>query len=615
MTKTYSLRKCRNVFKDAVIRHKALSKHLSSDLMSQFERQLDALDLAIQNKDTETANLKVFEVQQFLIEHGKKTTFEHIREFTVAIILALIIAAVVRQMWFELYEIPSGSMRPTFRESDRVLVFKDTFCINKLFETDHFYFEPKYVERGSITVLTGDKLDLPDVDTVYFGLFPGKRRYVKRCVAKDGDTIYFYGGKIFGIDKNGSPLTMLQESPVFAPLEYIPFISFEGKFDQDTRERAFTLKHMNIPMGKVEQARSGTLTGKAIGSNKAFGEHWGLGNFAMSRLIEPKDLPSSAKILGYQNDAAVLYLEVKHSPRFPTKADIDSDGYPALVSTSISWIPLDATACQTLKESLYTARFYVRKGTAFRYTPEGPDLKGRGVLLDKSIPDGCYEIIDGAALEIGWGSITHLLPPTHPLYPHTPKLLKTLYNCGIDFSNSTNNPQKYNYFPSRYTYYRDGSLYTLGKPLFTKDAPTLAHFEELETTRKQQQNGYTAFLDKGSPVKDGELDVDFIKANGLPIAEGHYLLLGDNHAMSNDSRFFGAVPQKNLQGSPALIFWPPGERWGRPPQPSLPWFRVSNVVVVSAALAFGWLSMTLYNRRTSHKTYERTRKRRLTKKL
>lgn len=184
MTKTYSLRKCRNVFKDAVIRHKALSKHLSSDLMNQFERQLDALDLAIQNKDTETANLKVFEVQQFLIEHGKKTTFEHIREFTVAIILALIIAAVVRQMWFELYEIPSGSMRPTFRESDRVLVFKDTFCINKLFETDHFYFEPKYVERGSITVLTGDKLDLPDVDTVYFGLFPGKRRYVKRCVAK-----------------------------------------------------------------------------------------------------------------------------------------------------------------------------------------------------------------------------------------------------------------------------------------------------------------------------------------------------------------------------------------------------------------------------------------------
>ncbi|MCE5293174.1 MAG: S26 family signal peptidase, partial [Chlamydiales bacterium] len=167
MPSTLSFRKCRQTFKDAVIRHKSLAKRLSSDLMTRFEEKLDALDLAIGQKNLELAQEKAQEVQDFLHEYGRKSYFEHIREFTVAIILALIIAALVRQMWFELYEIPSGSMRPTFRENDRVLVFKDTFCINKPFETSHFYFQPEYVERGSIIVLTGDELDLPDVDTVY----------------------------------------------------------------------------------------------------------------------------------------------------------------------------------------------------------------------------------------------------------------------------------------------------------------------------------------------------------------------------------------------------------------------------------------------------------------
>lgn len=610
MTKTYSLKKCRHVFKDAVIRHKSLSKRLSSHLISHYEQLLDALDEAIQNKDIDNARLKTLEVQDFLLEHGKKTAFEHIREFTVAIIVALIIAAIVRQMWFELYEIPSGSMRPTFRESDRVLVFKDTFCINKLFETDHFYFDPTYVERGSIIVLTGDKLDLPDVDTVYFGLFPGKRRYVKRCVAKDGDRIYFYGGKIYGIDKEGGPLTPLQTLPHLSALEYVPFISFEGKVDQEKDD--FIIRHMNIPVASVKLSRSGSMHGTPIGSG-TFGKDWGIDNYGISRILEPQDLPPEALQLGYTNENAKLYLEIKHTPRLPVNQGPDAQGHPTLLNTERSWIYLDNEACRTIKESLYTARFFVRKGTAFRYTPEGPDLNGRGVLLDRQIPDGCYEFIDGVAYEIGFGAIAHPLPPSHPIYPSSLKMLKTLYNSGIDFSNSTNNPKRYNYFPARYTYYNEGSLYTLGKPLFEPGNSTLAGFIEKETARQTEHKGYIPFVDSGPPIKDGVLDVEFIKTHGMRIEDGHYLMLGDNHAMSNDSRFFGAVPQKNLQGSPALIFWPPGERWGRPPQPALPLFRVSNVVVVSTAIVLIWLSLTIYNRRTSRNTYIRTRDKRVKK--
>ena len=45
----------------------------------------------------------------------------------------------------------------------------------------------------------------------------------------------------------------------------------------------------------------------------------------------------------------------------------------------------------------------------------------------------------------------------------------------------------------------------------------------------------------GSPVK---------------VPEGHYFVLGDNSASSNDSRFWGFVPQENIIGKVCKIYWP-----------------------------------------------------------
>jgi len=575
MTKKYSLSKCRKIYKESVLRHKQLAKKLSSERIAEFDKILDALEEAIRAENIDASRLHAFEMEQFLQEHGKKTLFEKIREFTFAILIALLIAAIVRQMWFELYEIPTGSMRATFRENDRVLVFKDTFCINKPFETAHFLFEPEYVKRGSIVVVTGDGLDLPDVDTVYFGLFPGKRRYVKRSVAKDGDKIYFYGGRLYGLDKEGKPLSMLLEDPLFDALEYIPFISFEGKVDQEGSD--FILRHMNLPVAAVSLSQNGRISGKMVAPFSDFGKTFGMDNFAMSRLIAPTDS---------SNSDAVLYLELKHNPTLPTGLFNTN----SLLDCQFSTIALTREHCKKLQDALYTARFYTRKGIAYRYTPEGPDLKGRGVMIDPNIPDGCYEFIDGKAYEIGWGSYASELPPTHPIYPKTVKMLKALYNSGIDFSSSTNSAKKQAYFPSRYAYFRDGALYTMAKPIFEKDDPLLAKFVQSEMAK-----GVKGFIDHGAPSSDE------IKAYGLQIPESHYLLLGDNHAMSNDSRFFGPVPQKNLQGSPALTFWPPGERWGRPPQPELPFFRQSRLIVVSSGILLIWIAVSIYNWRTRRK--------------
>jgi signal peptidase I len=591
---------------------------------NDLEADLFALDQFLEQKKYEEASPHAKRIAARLKEASKRSFLGKTLEFVFSLVAAILVAGIIRQCCFELYEIPTGSMRPTFKEKDRVLVSKTTFGLNIPFAPNHFLFSLDRVKRGSIVVVTAEGLDMPDVDTVYFGIFPGKKRYVKRCAALPGDWVYFYGGDLFCLSADEKTIFRLQSDPSIPRREYIPFFSsFEGRVETLTpspfsRHRTYLLKHMNLPLGRIEVNPDGSINCQIPQNGgwvnefsaikdashrypRSIGEFWGIHNFAMSRLLLPEDLPKEASRLGYEDPKAVLWLELRHSPTLPPSGKIKQSSFP-LVATSSTWIPLRSEHCERLMHGLYTARLVIQNDHLRRYHYEVEN--GPTISLPVSIPDGCYEFYNGTAFEISSFGTATPLPDNHPIYPKTQKELAFWFNIGIDASSECLSPSS-RHMPTRYTYFRDGNLFVMGTSVFSKGDPILKFFEGKEITRQAKDYTYFAFQDMGSPDTT-PLDTSFFHQFGYKVPQGHYLLLGDNPAMSVDSRFFGPVPEENIQGTPVLLFWPFGERWGRPSQPSLPPspYTVTLFCITAAGIAI----YVIRQRRRTNRELEKLRK-------
>ena len=196
---------------------------------SLMQEALLALQQEVMQKNREKADELAKKVEALSSAHLRKSGFDQIREFIFALAFALIVAILVRQVWFEFYEIPSGSMRPTFKEQDRLAVSKTAFGVNVPLKPAEFYFNPDLVKRSGIIIFTGEDMDIRDVDTMYFYLFPGKKQYIKRMIGKPGDILYFYGGRVYGIDRDGQDISGLLQPESLNQIEHIPFIDFDRK--------------------------------------------------------------------------------------------------------------------------------------------------------------------------------------------------------------------------------------------------------------------------------------------------------------------------------------------------------------------------------------------------
>lgn len=581
MGKRYSLRKSKKVLHAAIKRAKRRQKDLTLEQKTLIQEKLELLQLRIKEKNKDEASALAKEIEERFYAWIPKTLYEKAVDFSL-LIAALFVAVCIRQMWFELYTIPTGSMRPTLKEMDNLFVIKDPYGINTPWRTGHYSFDVDKIKNGNIIVFTAQDLDTSNPDTMYFYLIPGKKQFVKRLIGKPGDTLYFYGGKIYGIDKNNKPIDAFQNDPWFKKLEHVPYIQLEGKVktpNQALKQGIFQesiFYQMNIPVAKLSVSPYGNVDGKMLGQYKNLEDYyqlWGIENYGSSRILTQSQLNKLTKHFDSESD---YYLEIIHHPSI-MNANLKRDNYhryrPAL-NTETSFIPLSQAKLDSIFENMTTARFVVKDGYIGRYGADFDAYKKAGYLPKTTLPNGTYEFQDGIAYKVGFRGYLSKLDKDHPIYNKSPENVQLFYNLGYEFITlfapyTKDQP----YMPSRYVYYSDGNLYGTNHLLFDKNDPALVAFTEKEKTKTHPFIDNKSFLNE-----DGSYNIAFFKEYGVTIPDKMYLALGDNHAMSADSRDFGFIPQQNLRGGASFVFFPPSSRWGFLPQPPWEMFVFSRIV-------------------------------------
>ncbi|MBI3318664.1 MAG: signal peptidase I, partial [Candidatus Omnitrophica bacterium] len=121
------------------------------------------------------------------------------REYLESIVVAVLLALLVRTFFLQAFKIPTGSMRPTLVEGDRILVNKVVYGI-PIPLTSYRLPEIRRPRRGDLVVFRSP--DLP------------RRDFIKRLVAVGGDEVEIRDLRLW---VNGRPLT---DPSVFRELVY-----------------------------------------------------------------------------------------------------------------------------------------------------------------------------------------------------------------------------------------------------------------------------------------------------------------------------------------------------------------------------------------------------------
>ncbi|MDB9795942.1 signal peptidase I [Pelagibacteraceae bacterium] len=130
----------------------------------------------------------------------KKKLFDLILENIKTIFYALIIATIIRSLFFQPFYIPSSSMEPTLLIGDRIFVSKFSYGYSKhsfpfsppLFKKRLFNSKPKY---GDLVVFKTPSDNRTD--------------YIKRLIGMPGDTIQFKNGNLL-LNGNSIPRIIVE---------------------------------------------------------------------------------------------------------------------------------------------------------------------------------------------------------------------------------------------------------------------------------------------------------------------------------------------------------------------------------------------------------------------
>ncbi len=602
----YSLKKSLRIFSSVFRLYRKKNKVLSDLKKKEIVHTLHSLQGELLDRNKERASHHAHSAETFKKHHFPKSFLEKTTHFFFSFIFALIVAVLVRSIWFELYQIPSGSMRPTLKEKDHLVVSKTAFGINIPFYAGHLLFEPQRVKRMGTIIFRTEGIDLPNLDMRYFYFFPGKKQFVKRLIGKPGDTLYFYGGQIYGMDQNKLDISSELQIEELSKIDHVPYLLFNGRVDLPGKARQGVyspaiLRQMNQKVAHISINNYGKPQGNLLEPYRSNVEDyynlWGFNTYGMARLLTKKEVAQYTNASVEQMENAPLYMEIFHHPtvKYPEiQVDPMSGRFFPGVGLSSAILPLSERHLKTLMRNLYTARFTVKKGVAHRVDhPFQKSRKSKAFVPLPGVPDGTYEFYYGKGYQIHFGGISKELPASHPLYTFSPERVQVLFNLGIKWRRSFTPNGVFWPRPdetSRYVYYRGKNLYALGSLFMEKKDPTLLSFIKNEYLKEQSSPAYRpyfAFDDNPPPLGgDGKVKREFLEQYGITVPSDHYLVLGDNYAMSSDSREFGFVPKSNIRGAPVWIFWPPGNRFGDVLQIAYPLLNFPRICVWSIAFAF-----------------------------
>lgn len=131
---------------------------------------------------------------------NKKSIGREIFEWAYTIVIAIVIAFLIKTFIFDLVRVDGSSMYPTLVHNDRLIVTKlgyepkagDIIILDSTYTKRQEYFE-RYEETS------GEKLGKIDRAIQYFSLPESlkSRYYVKRVIALPGQTVDLQGGKVY----------------------------------------------------------------------------------------------------------------------------------------------------------------------------------------------------------------------------------------------------------------------------------------------------------------------------------------------------------------------------------------------------------------------------------
>lgn len=138
-------------------------------------------------------------------ESTKKKKHSFWRELPVLVVIAFVVALLIKTFLLQAFYIPSASMEPTLVEGDRVLVEKLSYRWGEPKRGDVVVFEKEF----ATAIIPADQDDpfWEDIGSALKGLFGfptgGTQDFIKRVIAVEGDTVEGRDGRVY---VNGEPV-------------------------------------------------------------------------------------------------------------------------------------------------------------------------------------------------------------------------------------------------------------------------------------------------------------------------------------------------------------------------------------------------------------------------